>query len=203
MSPRYDAEWVANLLDAERRLGSISPDELLLRSGLSDGMTVVDYGCGPGFFTLPAANVVGPQDLVYAVDIEPRMVALVADRAAKSGHQNVRAVLNEAGTAPLPDAIAHFAICALVMHYREGHDGRVALARDLGRLVTLGGRVLLIQWKPDPDEGTTHRASFEQISAVMAEVGFDCDAPQPLVEGQYMLTATKRLRSAGDKTGAS
>lgn len=182
MSPRYDADWIANLLNAERRLGPTTPDDILLQSGLSEGMTAVDYGCGPGFFTLPAARVVGPEGLVYAVDIEPRMVRLVAERAAERGHQNVRTVLNASGTVGLPDAITQFAICAQVMHYPEDDEGRVALARDLWRLVTPGGRVLLIHQEP---------ISYEQTSSVMAQVGFSSDARQPLVESWYMFIATK------------
>ena len=109
MSPRYDAEWVSGLLDANQRLGSLSPVDLLVQSGLSEGMTVVDYGCGPGFLTLPAARVVGREGRVYAVDVEPSMVALVAERAVEAGLRNVDALHNEAGVAPLPDAVADFA----------------------------------------------------------------------------------------------
>ena len=197
MSPRYDAEWVTDLTNTERRLGVIGPEELLSQSGLRAGMTVVDYGCGPGFLTLPAAGIVGPEGLVYAVDIEPRMVSLISSKASEFGHHNVRAVLNETGTAPLPDEIADFAICALVMHYRDGHDGRAELARDLGRLVAPGGRVLIIQRELDPDKGRHNGLSVEQTSALMAEGGFDCAGPQPLVEGQYTLVATKRPGATG------
>ena len=70
MSPRYDKEWIAGLLDSDKRLGPLSPEEFLRQSGLMDGMSVVDYGCGPGLFTMAAANVVGAQGLVYALDIE-------------------------------------------------------------------------------------------------------------------------------------
>ena len=197
MSPRYDAEWVTDLTNTERRLGVIGPEELLSQSGLRAGMTVVDYGCGPGFLTLPAAGIVGSEGLVYAVDIEPRMVSLISGKASESGHHNVRAVLNETGTAPLPDEVADFAICALVMHYRDGHDGRAELARDLGRLVAPGGLVLIVQRELDPDKGRHNGLSVEQTAAVMAEGGFDCAAPRPLVEGQYTLVATKRPGATG------
>lgn len=192
MSTRYDSDWVAGLLDTERRLGSIDPEGLLSASGLRQGMTVVDYGCGPGFFTLPAAEIVGPEGLVYAVDVEPRMVSLVAARAAESAPDNVRALLNETGAAPLGEAVADFAICALVMHYYDDHDGRVGLARDLGRLAAPASRVLLVQRQPDGPRGPSHGISFEETSAIMAEGGFECDGPRQLVEGQYTAIATKQ-----------
>ena len=190
MSQRYDAEWTASLLKSDR-FGSVGPEELLSQSGLSSGMTAVDYGCGPGFFTLPAAGIVGPEGLVYAVDIEPKMVALIGDRVGQAGHHNVRAVLNEAGAAPLPDGLADFAVCALVMHYPEDRDGRLAITRDLGRLVAPGGHVLLVQRGPRPGEGASGGISSEEATTLMADAGFDNDEPRRLAEGLYTFIATK------------
>ena len=85
MSPRYDAEWIGNLLDTERRLGGVGPEEFLKNAGLRSGDTVVDVGCGPGFMTLPAAELVGPNGRVYAVDIKQPMLNLVDTRAAEAG----------------------------------------------------------------------------------------------------------------------
>ena len=186
MSARYDEEWTAGLLNSNSRLGAHAPEELLSRSGLSKGNTVVDYGCGPGFFTLPAAGIVGAEGLVYAIDVEPKMVALVAERAADAGRANVTAVLNETGRAPLPDEIADFAMCALVFHYPEDEAGRIDIATDISRLLKPGGKALLVQREgPMP---------FETTDALMTEAGLVCDGLQPLVEGQYTVVATKGTR---------
>ena len=37
---------------------------------LKEGMRVVDYGCGPVRYTVPAAKLVGAQGMVFAVDVE-------------------------------------------------------------------------------------------------------------------------------------
>ena len=78
MCARYDKEWIASLLDVEDRLGGVTPERCLREAGVTAGQTVVDYGCGPGLFTFPAADIVGAEGKVYAVDIEPRMTALIA-----------------------------------------------------------------------------------------------------------------------------
>ena len=65
---RYDAAWIEDLLSEER--GLLAPPEgLLSAAGANAGSTVVDVGCGPGFFTIAAAHLVGPAGHVYAVDI--------------------------------------------------------------------------------------------------------------------------------------
>ena len=60
MADRYSEEWKAGLLDPERKLLGLGVAEFLEEAGLGPGMTMVDYGCGPGFVTLQAAKMVGP-----------------------------------------------------------------------------------------------------------------------------------------------
>src|SRR5262245_10963029 len=86
--PRYDAEWVA-MLSSEERARVTRPADLLRAAGAGPGATVVDWGCGPGFLTIPAAEIVGPTGRVIGVDIEPRMHAVVAERASAAGLGNV------------------------------------------------------------------------------------------------------------------
>lgn len=47
----------------------------MIRPYLSAGMTVMDVGCGMGFFTVPMAKLVGAQGRVIAVDIQRNMLA--------------------------------------------------------------------------------------------------------------------------------
>lgn len=180
MNARYDRGWVEGLLDTGVRLGKTMPAKLLRDSGLTEGMTVVDYGCGPGFFALPAAATVGPTGLVYAVDIEPRMGALVEERAREQGYGNLKAVQNEAETVPLPDAVADFALCTLVMHYADNHDGRVAIARELRRVLKPNAMALIIQ-RPS--------ISSEETSEILTEAGFQCGDQQSFVDGTYAVVA--------------
>ena len=69
MADRYGDEWKAGLLDPERRFVGLGVADFLEEAGLGSGMTMVDYGCGPGFVTLRAGEMVGPAGRVYALDI--------------------------------------------------------------------------------------------------------------------------------------
>jgi hypothetical protein len=46
--------------------------DVLRKGGLSAGQNVVDYGCGPGIFSLAAAGIVGENGRVYALDVRQR-----------------------------------------------------------------------------------------------------------------------------------
>ena len=57
--------------------------------GLRNGMTVVDYGCGPGRYTVEFARLVGSEGKVYAVDILDIALKETEKRLRKFGMQNV------------------------------------------------------------------------------------------------------------------
>jgi len=59
--------------------------EKILGPFIRDGMTVLDIGPGMGFFTLPAARMVGPKGRVIAVDIQENMLQSLRQRAEKAG----------------------------------------------------------------------------------------------------------------------
>lgn len=50
-----------------------------------EGMTVMDFGCGMGFFSIAMAHMVGAGGAVVAVDVQPQMLAVLRRRAARAG----------------------------------------------------------------------------------------------------------------------
>ena len=190
MSDRYSEEWIANLLSTERRIGGLTVRELLEEAALQPGMTVVDYGCGPGLVTLQAAEIVGTAGKVYALDIHAGMVSLVRSRAAEAGLANVTALMNDGPEAPLPAGVADVITCTLVFHYRESRRERQALAADLARLLKPGGCAMVVQW--------TDRAPSEEVYDHLQAAGLECAWPFPEANGQnrgsqYRARAVKPL----------
>ena len=188
MSERYTDEWVESLLDGGERFGEADPGEMLSGVGVTAGSTVVDYGCGPGLFTLAAARLVGAAGTVYAVDLEPRMVRLVAQRAQQAGFANVSAVASDGVRAALPDGVADFIVCVQIMHYQATREQRVAVARDLDRLLKADGRVMVMQWRPKRGaSGVSYRA----LTAIMREAGLVTDGAHPVTDVLYRTLASK------------
>ena len=191
MSPRYDDEWIASMLDTDGRFGDVRPEALLIDTGLEEGQTVVDVGCGPGLLAFAAASVVGPAGQVYAVDIEERMLDLVSGRAESSGLDNVVVVLSEGQRVPLPDGIAQYAICSQVLHFPDTFGDRVDMALDAARLVGTGGRVLVIEWVPE-DADRASRLKPEGTAEILRRAGLEPGEPLRLGDRQYAIAATGR-----------
>jgi ubiquinone/menaquinone biosynthesis C-methylase UbiE len=68
------------------------PGEVLDTIGLGPGMRMLDFGCGPGSFSLKAAEMVGPGGRVYAADRLSLAVARVRRKAARKGLENLKAI---------------------------------------------------------------------------------------------------------------
>jgi ubiquinone/menaquinone biosynthesis C-methylase UbiE len=60
---------------------------------VKEGMVIVDYGCGPGRYTIPMAKLVGPKGKVFAVDMHPLAIKMIKEKAARESLTNVEAVL--------------------------------------------------------------------------------------------------------------
>ena len=75
---------------------------ILKEVGIKPGFHVLDYGCGPGSYIIPLAELVGESGKVYALDIHPLAIQRVQDIASKKQLANVETILSDCQTG-LPD----------------------------------------------------------------------------------------------------
>lgn len=77
---------------------------LLVRAGFSNGDTIVDLGCGPGYTTLDLARMVGPEGKVIGVDRdEERSLSILKAKAATAGLSNIETRACELEAFDLPE----------------------------------------------------------------------------------------------------
>ena len=80
-----------------------NPYKLLEAAGLKRGQKVLEVGCGPGFFTIPAAKMVGEKGVIYAVDVHPLAIKRVQKKIKRERIKNVTPILGNAADTGLPD----------------------------------------------------------------------------------------------------
>ena len=78
------------------------PYQVLDDAGLKPGQNVLEVGCGPGFFTVPAARTVGETGSITALDISPLAVKRVEQKIEQEGVTNARTILADAAQTDLP-----------------------------------------------------------------------------------------------------
>ncbi|WP_298439611.1 class I SAM-dependent methyltransferase [Geobacter sp.] len=130
--------WWSTFFDPEKALRTFS----------IDGNTgdILEFGCGYGTFTIPAARLVS--GTVHALDIEPEMIEMVREKCAREGIGNVRLLLRDfvAGGTGLPDNSVDAALLFNILH----HEEPVALLKEAFRVLRPGGIAAVIHWNYDP-----------------------------------------------------
>ncbi|MDV2481300.1 class I SAM-dependent methyltransferase [Methanoculleus sp. Wushi-C6] len=116
------------------------PGGLLTGVGIGTGMTVVDYGCGPGSYVRDASGLAGANGTVYAVDVHELAVKAVSRRVREEGLANVIPVLATGYASGLPDAAADL-VYALDMFHMVDDPG--AFLAELRRIVKPEGILAL------------------------------------------------------------
>jgi ubiquinone/menaquinone biosynthesis C-methylase UbiE len=91
---------------------------------VKQGQSFLDYGCGTGDFTIPAAKIVGTKGTVYALDCFPRQLKVVQRRARKERLSNIVTMLSDTKVG-LPDECIDVVWMCDVLH--EIRQKRAAL----------------------------------------------------------------------------
>lgn len=139
------ADW----LERPERAEEERTDRVLDALELAPGMTVADIGAGSGYYSWRMAERVGPRGTVYAVDVQPEMIALLKRQMKDRGAANVKAILGTATDPRLPPRSLDLALMVDVYHELEyPYEMLAAITRALKP----GGRVVFVEFKAnDPD----------------------------------------------------
>lgn len=145
MAHKFNPEHMDRLFNPERRQYN-DPEKILGYLDLGEGKALLDVGSGPGWFALPAAEQVGDEGTVYALDVSQRMLDALQDAASELDVENIRPVLVREGERwDLSDGSCDAALLANVFHEVEK---RVDFLAELRRVLRAGAGVLIVDWKP-------------------------------------------------------
>jgi ubiquinone/menaquinone biosynthesis C-methylase UbiE len=102
---------------------------------IKSGFCILDYGCGPGSYIVPLAELAGPSGNIYALDINPLAIKEVKKIAARKGFENVETIESDCNTR-LPDNHVDVALLYDTFHDLFQPDD---VLRELHRVLKSGG----------------------------------------------------------------
>jgi ubiquinone/menaquinone biosynthesis C-methylase UbiE len=106
--------------------------------GIRRGQLILDFGCGDGHYTIPAAKVVGKEGLVYAQDKEEKALDELTKRAKAEGLRNIRKIKTKGELKTgLRNKCLHAVLLYDVLHYHE-RDERKTIYREVYRVLKKG-----------------------------------------------------------------
>ena len=159
-------------LERAERESEEQPQLVIDALEIKPGQTIADLGAGSGYYSFRIAPLVGPAGKVLAIDIEPRMLEAIAERARREHVGNVATVHSSAQDPNLAPGSVDLLFMVDVYHeleypYEMMTTVRAALKR--------GGRVALVEYRgEDPDVliKPLHKMSERQMRREMQAAGF-------------------------------
>ncbi len=185
MEHRFDdPERYAKEFDDPSRDAWQMPERVIDVLGLKRGQAIADIGAGTGYFSMRLAKSPAAPT-VFAVDIEPAMVAYLRARAAKEGLTNVVAVQATADAPQLPAPVD----LVLVVDTYHHIGGRIEYFRRLQRQLRPGGRLAIIDFRKDAPSGPPVEFRFapEQITSELSQAGYQLAASYSFLPRQLFL----------------
>ena len=180
------ADWLERIERDEEE----APDVALSVLKIPKGASVADIGAGSGYMTVKLAARVGPTGRVFANDVQPQMLDLLARRLADKRITNVTMVQGTIDDPKLPPASVDLELMVDVYHEFSQPQ---AMLRHLREALKPGGRLVLLEYrKEDPAIPIRfeHKMSVAEAKLEVEAEGFTLSKVDEALPRQHILIFT-------------
>lgn len=167
------------------------PQLLIDALEIKRGQTIADLGAGSGYYSFRIAPLVGEDGKVLAIDVEPRMLRIVSERAKRDRVANVFTVLSTASDPNLPANSVDLLFMVDVYHELEFPLEMMLKVREA---LKPGGRVALIEYRAEDPEvmiKPVHKMTERQIIRELTAAGFRHQKTIRTLPLQHLVTFQK------------
>ena len=161
-------KYIETMNSLERGIEAKIP-AVIAKLGLKPGDIVADIGSGSGTFSIPMAKAIGPNGILYAVDIDQKMLDYVAERAKKEGVTNLRTVLGVNDDPELPVKDVDVAFFHRVLHMIEH---RQTYLNTTATYLKPDGRIVIIDKNPEQSPNSWMWLKESDVDTWMAAIAF-------------------------------
>jgi arsenite methyltransferase len=178
-----DPRQYQQVLENPERVASLQVDRVVTALGIKPGMRIADLGAGTGLFSLPLARAADANGKVYAIDVDPGLLAIVSEKAAAAEITNIETIV-AGGTDPkLPEPVDLIFICDTMHHLPD----QAAYVTQLGKLLLPGGRVAVIDFAEGhwPAGHEAFTITPAEVDAWMQAAGFRRSATHTFLETNF------------------
>lgn len=165
------------------RIAELDPMGTLRRIGLGENDAICDIGAGSGIFTVAAAQIT--REKVYALEIDDKMLDIIAAKADSIAASNIEPVRVEGDRLELTDQSVDLVIMVTVLHEILNTD---ALLKEVKRMLKKGGRIMVIEFhKSETPMGPpeSHRIDRKETVKIIEDFGFSITEDFDLGENFY------------------
>jgi ubiquinone/menaquinone biosynthesis C-methylase UbiE len=169
----------AGILDSRLRRWLQNPRKIV-SPYIQEGMTVLDVGCGPGFFSIDMAQMVGKSGRVIACDLQEGMLQKLRDKIKGTEFEH-RITLHVCQKHALGvSESVDFVLAFYVVHELAHREG---FFQEIGSLLNPGGQALIVE----PSFHVSSRAFEETVSIARGSGFMPADGPKVLLSKSAIL----------------
>ncbi len=176
----------AERLIAPERYQELKPDVILSQLGIAPGSTILDLGCGNGFFTFPAAVAMG-DGMVIAADMSEEMLSLLRQRSTPDNIQILK--VDEVKMDVEDDSVDAAVLIAVYHEFKSPLDNLAEITRTLKS----NGKILILDWDPQADKergpGKAHRVAKTQAIRTLEASNFTVESHENYTQDMWMIIA--------------
>lgn len=157
-------------LDNPERRRTMPPEETLEKFNIKDDGTLLDVGCGIGYFTIPAAKIL-KKNKVIGIDIMPEILEVAKERA--DGISNIEFKESKEYSFPVENNSVKYVLISNVIHEVED---KTRYFNEIRRVLEQDGYFLIIDWdKKEMEMGPPvhERISKEKMIELCKRAGFN------------------------------
>jgi ubiquinone/menaquinone biosynthesis C-methylase UbiE len=155
-------------------------------------MDVLDVGCGPGFWALPAAKIVGKAARVLACDVSPKMLAAAKQRAAAEDITNIVFRKSKTYGVPFKPESVDFCLMNYVLHEV---DEPPRLLAEAVKVLRPGGHLAVYEWakrKTDMGPPLSDRIALSKMESFFRSLGLRRTTAWNPDTNNYILVGVRR-----------
>ncbi|MBC3795790.1 methyltransferase domain-containing protein [Acetobacterium tundrae] len=178
-------------LDNQARREMLPPEKTLISLGLKSGDIMADIGCGIGYFSIPAAKIVGKSGQVYAQDISAEMLGEVDQKIIDNHIGNIETIAADEHKLNLENSNITFAFISTVLHELDDKD---SMLDEIKGVLADKGRIAIVEWQKINSEfgpPMGHRLDKADLMQRLAIHGFQKISAVDISEHFYGITAYK------------
>ncbi|WP_405098038.1 class I SAM-dependent methyltransferase [Oceanobacillus sp. FSL H7-0719] len=173
-------------LESPERRKEFSPEQLLNMIPLKETDSILDFGAGTGYFSIPVAKRTSGN--VYALDIDAAMLEIIKEKALKEQLTNIVPVQERIEELSLPDGTIDMIIASLVLHEIQPLG---LLLQQMREILKKEGYLICLELEPKGSSDKGPRITLEGIEREMKDAGFQVTEKYFPAESLYMLIAQK------------
>ncbi len=171
----------------------VNPEDIIKAAGIKEGDRVADFGCGPGYFSIPISRIVGEAGEVYAFDVLPSALEALESQAKLQGIDNIstqRANLEKYESSELEDGSMDWVILKDILFQNKD---KATILKEANRVLKKGGKIIVMEWDKNlavgPDQAL--RVDPLDLSEMIMDADFVFEKQSDAGNYHYVVVAAK------------